>query len=207
MCNLHYDHNVKTSGSGQQQQAASSSKIQPQGTKDTYTIQHAAYRKKLFAREAIWSNWLVSPCLAQTPKMDHFRIKNTPSKQGVKRGAPWRHNGPRRVPTWSPKASQICKKCPPKLGPKAYCQKTSLYKHSNYENMTPVQAGALFSLCHPTSKKPPNRSKMHTKTDQKLPKPCPGHHFQITLCTAHPHCAKICKTDIPKAPQNETNIR
>ena len=111
-----------------------------------------------------------------------------------------------QVPTWSPKSSKICKKCPPKLVPKAYCQKTPLYKHSNYENMTPVQAGALFSLWHPTSKKSQNRSKMDTKTDQKSPKPCPGRHFQITLRTAHPppvrKSAKLTSKRVPKMRPN-----
>ena len=72
--------------------------------------------------------------------------------------------------------------------------------------MTPVQAGALFSLWHPTSKKSQNRSKMDTKTDPKSHKPPLGHHSQITLCTAHPNCTKIFKNDVQKGPQNDVKI-
>ena len=72
--------------------------------------------------------------------------------------------------------------------------------------MTPVQAGALFSLWHPTSKKSQNRSKMDTKTDPKSHKPPLGHHSQITLCTAHPNCTKIFKNDVQKGPQNDVRI-
>ena len=72
--------------------------------------------------------------------------------------------------------------------------------------MTPVQARALFSLWHPTSKKSQNRSKMDTKTDPKSHKPPLGHHSQITLCTAHPNCTKIFKNDVQKGPQNDVKI-
>ena len=111
-----------------------------------------------------------------------------------------------RVTTWSPKSPKICKKCRQKLVPKAHYPKTPFYNHSNYENMTPVQAGALFSLWHPTSKKSQNRSKMDTKTDPKSHKPPLGHHSQITLCTAHPNCTKIFKNDVQKGPQNDVKI-
>ena len=43
--------------------------------------------------------------------------------------------------------------------------------------MTPVQAGALFSLWQPTRQKPQDRSKMATKTEQKSHKLPPGPHF------------------------------
>ena len=74
--------NIQLQGSGQQQQAASSSNIQLQGTKDTYTIQHAAYRIKLFAREAIRDHWSLSPGLQGFPKMSNLHYNHNVKTSG-----------------------------------------------------------------------------------------------------------------------------
>ena len=60
-------------------------------------------------------------------------------------GLLWGPLGHLSGPSWAPG-------WPPKLGLEAQCQKTPFYGHSNYENMPPMQAGALFSLRHPISK-------------------------------------------------------
>ena len=60
-------------------------------------------------------------------------------------GLLWGPLGHLSGPSWAPG-------WPPKLGLEAQCQKTPFYRHSNYENMPPVQTGALFSLRHPISK-------------------------------------------------------
>ena len=143
------------------------------------------------------------PPLAGVPQNGSFSHQKHTLKSGCQKRGPAAPQWSPRVPTWSPKASKIITKCVQKLVPKAHWQKTPLCKHSNYENMTPVQAGALFSLWRPTCKKSQNRSRMDAQTDPKSHKPSPGHHFQVTVCTA---CVKIFKKDLQKDPQNESKI-
>ena len=103
MSNLHYDHNVKISGAAatysskapkthtpysMQHQHSNIAAIQQYSrfraaaSAGSQQQQHAACRKKLFAREAIWSLNSLSRRLAQTPKMSNLHYNHNVKTSG-----------------------------------------------------------------------------------------------------------------------------